>query len=69
MKWVLVSNTWQYVKNGIVLARIWKRYDGFWQIAVDLPNPKLERHLAASLKHAKAISSTAVTVWFEDIAK
>lgn len=66
MKWVLISNTEHLVKNGIVLARMWKINSGY-QIVVTLPDVEIDSHRFIDARCAKLAVAVAIEKWFERI--
>ncbi|NUM72750.1 hypothetical protein HUU40_00170 [candidate division KSB1 bacterium] len=57
----------EYLKrNAIVLARIWP-VGQTWQIAVNLPDAKVPKHIHSSKQQAKNACAEAVKKWFDRI--
>lgn len=66
MKWVLISNTDHLTVNGITLARMWKKNNGY-QIAVTLPDIEIDAHWFAKKTDAKLAVAIAVEKWLERV--
>lgn len=69
MKWFVDERSnHTLVHRKTQLARVWKRPDGKFQIAIDLPLNRGPGHQFDTLSAAKAAVNETVTDWFERMA-